>query len=311
MARDFAWRDLFKLPRLRDQRIYFDTTLELTYQPGLLSSVVLSLISPSTGFCTSIQPLENPDGCYLGQIHNPSGEASARVSFLSPRSQLDQPGMGALLQHLCQQAGDQGFLQVLAEAEQGSPAETLLFGVGFRPYADQQIWLLPESFSRGRALPAWIPITRNHEEEVRSLYQRVIPSPVKHVESPPQAREMQGLIAWQSGRTVGYVRTHFGPSAVLMDAVLDPSSGNLQDQILGIRENLPYHRTRRIYFRVRGYQKRLGSALEALGASLIRNQTAAVKKLTVHYKVPQKVNYRSFESQPDVTSPVSQTKLDK
>jgi hypothetical protein len=311
MARDFAWRDLFKLPRLRDQKIYFDTTLELTYQPGLFSSVVLSLISPSTGFCTSIQPLDNPEGCYLGQIHNLSGEDSARVSFLAPRSQLDQPGMSALLQHLCQQAGEQGVLQVLAEAEQNSPAENLLYGVGFKPYADQQIWLLPEIFPRERAFPAWIPITRRHEQEVRSLYQRVIPSTVKHVEPPPLAREMQGLIAWQSGRIVGYVRTHFGPSAVLMDAVLDPSSGNLQDQILGIRENLPYHRTRKIYFRVRGYQKRLSSALEALGARPVRNQTAAVKKLTASYKAPQKVNYRSFENQPDVTSPVSQTKLDK
>ena len=311
MARDFAWRDLLKLPGFRDQKVYFDDTLELIYQPGLFSSVLLSLISPASGFCTGIQLLRSSDGFLLGQIHNASQEFSAQVSFLAPGDLLEQPGMDSLLQHLCQQAGDRGALQVLAEVEKHSQAEALLYGVGFRPYTDQQIWILPEAFPRERAYPAWIPITPRHEEEIRSLYQRVIPSTVKHIEPPPKVREMQGLIAWQSGRTVGYIRTQFGPRAVLVDAVFDPSSGNFQDHILGIRENLPYHRTRTIYFRVRGYQRRLGSALESLGATSISHQSAVVKKLAVHYNAQQKVNYRTFENQPDITSPVSQTTLDK
>lgn len=311
MARDFAWRDLLRLPQYRDQKLYFDNTLDLTYHPGLFSSAVLSLLSPSTGFFTGIQPAGPSDGFLIGQIHKPPGKPSAQISFLAPRDRMKHPKMGSLVQYLCQAAGYQGALQVLAEVDQGSSAEHVMYGVGFRPYADQEIWLLPADFTRDRAYPAWIPITGKHQGAVHSLYQRVIPSGVKHVETAPDAGDLQGLIAWEAGRPAGYVQARIGPSAVLVDAVIDPALGDLPGHVQGIRENLPYHRSRRVYFRVRGYQRKLASALEAVGASLEKNQIAVVKKLAVHQNAQHKVSYRSFENQPDVTTPVSQAKLDR
>lgn len=313
MARDFAWRDLLILPRFRDQQLFLDNTLELAYQPGLLASVILSLLSPASGFCTTIHsPLEDqdkPDVHLVGQLHYTSSRATAHLAYLAPRSQVTHPGMGQLLSHLCKQAGTRGAFQVLAEIGRDSDLEDLFFQCGFRPYAEQSIWILPRNLPRDLPSRVWFPIRGEHAGKLVSIYQRAVPSSVRHIEPPPRIKEVQGLIACEGDHPLGYAQAHFGPSAVLVDVLFDPAAEDLGRHLAAINHQLPYHNSRKIFFRVRGYQKRLSTALESMGAVSDRRQVAVVKRLTAQYHAQQKIGFRTFEKQPD-TSPISQAEVD-
>jgi len=311
MARDFSWRDLWSLTRFQDQGFFLDNTLELTYRPSLFTSVLLSLVSPSTGYCTALQPLNSASPERLvGQIHRSSGESSAHLTFLAPAKQITHPGMKSLLSHLCRQAGEHGALQVLGEIDRSLGMENLFYQVGFRPYAEQDIWLAPSALGPREGRPAWIPLTRRHDQEVSTLYERVVPGKVRQVEPPPQMNKLQGLIAWQGGSLVGFVAVHFGPNAVLMDPFFDPGIDHPGSHLPAVIRALPYHRSRKVYVRVRGYQGRLNTALETLGGERTCQQLAVVKNLAVPYGSSQKLNLRSFEKQPDVTTPISNLEID-
>lgn len=311
MARDLAWHDLWKLAAFRKQGIFLDSTLGLIYQPNLYVNALLSLIFPGSGFCTAVySPPSTPGNKLIGQIHFSSPGTSAQIVSLSPRDQLLHLGMSSVLSRLCKQAGEQGAVQVLAEIDRKSQAEEVFFQTGFRPYAEQTIWLFPKGLRSENRSPAWIPLTRRHSEDVSYLYNQLTPQQIQKVEPPPRMEDIQGLIAWQRGALAGYALAEFGPRAVLVDALIDPAVNNLRDHLIAVARSLPYYHTRKVYFRVRGYQQRVNTALKELNAESCREQIVVVKKLAVHYKAQQKVQMRSFEKQPDITNPISNLEID-
>lgn len=311
MVRDLAWYDLWKWEAFSKQGVFLDSTLELIYKPNLYTNALLSLIFPNSGFCTAVySPVSTPDKKLIGQIHCPSPGTSAQIVALTPRDQLLHLGMSSVLSHLCKQVGEQGALQVLAEIGQEYQTEEVFFQTGFRPYAEQTIWLFPQGLRPENKSPAWIPLTRRHSEDVHYLYHQFTPKQVQNIEPPPRMKDIHGMIAWQSGALVGYVLADFGPRAVLVDLVIDPAVENLRDHLIAVVRSLPYHLSRKIYFRVRGYQQRINSALQVLNAEHCGEQTVVVKKLAVHYTAQKKLNMRSFEKQPDITNPISNLEID-
>ncbi|OQX63500.1 MAG: hypothetical protein B5M51_04955, partial [Anaerolinea sp. 4484_236] len=60
MARNFTWRDIPTLPRYRKQQVFLDTSLSLTYAPGILLGVLQSLIFIEN-FCIATHSLPNQE----------------------------------------------------------------------------------------------------------------------------------------------------------------------------------------------------------------------------------------------------------
>jgi len=310
MVRNITWKDLLSLPRYQRQLLYLDNDLRLVYNPGVISSALLSLTAPYSGFCTAVQPLEtSPYPLIIGQIYHPAASLSARVNFLAPMALSPNPDFARLISHLTARAGERGALQVLAEVSQNGYEEDILYQTGFRTYAEQKIWKLPQIFSPGTGTNSWLPITKKDQGQVISVYQRFIPGAVQRVEPPPAFPNVDGMICWDEGEIVGFAETRFGPRGILVDIILEPERDELDQCLSTLFAQLPYRNTRTVYFRVRSYQEKIASALERAGALPGPNQVAVVKRLTVHYNAKQTFRVQGFEKQPDITTPISNTKF--
>jgi hypothetical protein len=310
MARKLTWKDLAALPRFLNRKLHLDNTFYLVYNPGLLSSSLLSILTPNVGFCTAVEPLET--GKYpflLGQIYYLPGELSARLIFLAPDELSDHPAYLDLTSHLCAMAGERGAVQILAEVQANSPEEDILSRSGYRAYAEQQIWKLPPEMESNPKIQAWVPASRVHPEQVGSAYQRLVPAPIQRVEPPPSSAGMQGLICWQEGRILGLANIEFGPRGILIDLALEPNLPDLDQYLDSLFSSLPNRFTRDYFLRIRSYQQTLASALERAGAEAGPSQRAMVKRLTVYYHAKQTFRVQGFEEQPDITTPIARTRI--
>lgn len=310
MARKLTWQDLTVLHRYQSHKLVLDTSLQLVYNPGLYSCSLLSLLFPRSEFYTAVDPLlDDHFPILFGQIALARKDLSARISFLAPGSPGANHNYSPLLSHLAGAAAERGAIQILAEVVPDSPGEEILTQCGFRPYAEQQIWKLPRRQSYGSGQRSWIPASRRDNERVSSLYQRVLPAKIQHVEPPPVFPDSQGMVSWADGRLVGLALTHFGPRGILLDLLLDRNQHTVDEYISSLMFHLPYRSTRDVYIRVRSYQQELASALERIGALPGDRQRALVKKLAVHYNAKQTFAVQGFEKQPDITTPISHTKI--
>jgi hypothetical protein len=310
MARKLSWQDLTAIPRIQKSKIILDNTLRLTFNPGLFSSSLLSILSSSSGFCTAVETIDSGQVPLLaGQIFHLSDSPSARLSWLAPGIQ-DHPEFSAVLAELTAMAGERGALQILAEVDQDSPEESLLFKSGFRPYAEQQIWKLPRRFFYGTGKNAWIPITEADIDQVLAYYQRLVPAQIQRVEIPPSRKTIQGLLCWKAGRIVGIALTAFGPRGILVDLILEPDLGELDDYLGALFFHMPYRNSKNIFLRIRSYQQRAASVLERAESVPGSAQNAVVKRLALHYNAKQTFRVQRFEKQPDITTPISNTKIE-
>jgi hypothetical protein len=290
--------------------MFLDNTLRLTYNSGLFSSSLLSIFSVSSGFCTAVEPIDSFDFPYLiGQSFHQPDDPSARIICLSPKDQ-DHPGFSAVLAKLTSMAAASGAFQILAEVDQNSLEETLLMRAGFRPYANQQIWKILFKSSRDKSENNWLPITPADIEQVLSLYNRIVPAQVQRVELPPSRSFVQGLLCRKQGKVTGAAFTQFGPRGILADLIIDPDLEDMDSCLKAFYSNLPYRNSRDVYLRVRSYQQRLASVLEKDGASCGPEQNAVVKRLAVHYNAKKTFRVQRFENQPDITTPISNSKIE-
>ncbi|MFL7814251.1 MAG: hypothetical protein AB8I40_11305 [Anaerolineales bacterium] len=310
MARKIAWQDLTVLHRYQDKKMVLDNSLRLVHNPGLFSSSLLSLLLPSSEFYAAVESGEGDQGHLLfGQICMPGKDLTARMAVIAPVQDETDQDFTSLISHLAGAAAERGAIQVLGEVPRDSTAEEILSRAGFRAYAEQQVWKLPRQVPYGSGKRAWIPGSRGDNERVLALYQRVLPGQIQHVESPPAFPEDSGMVSWQEGRLVGVALTQFGPRGILLDLVLDPTVDATDEYLGALMFHLPYRATRDVYLRVRSYQQSLCSALERIGAFPGEEQRAMVKKMAVHYNAKQTFAVQNFEKQPDITTPISRTKI--
>ena len=310
MARALEWKDLAALHRFQNQRMFLDNVLRLTYNPGLFSSSLLSILTETSGFCTAVEPLDSDRYPYLvGQLFHVNQDQSARIALLAP-GDLDHPGYSAILDQLVARAGEGGALQILGEVDQNSLADTIITRAGFRPYAEQQIWKMPRKLISRTGKKTWVPLPRADTNQVDLFCQRYVPPPVQRVETMAALATPQGLVCWNEGSIVGVALTSFGPRGVLIDLVLHPDLSDLHDYLNALFLHLPYRTSLDIYLRVRSYQQRIASALEIAGANPGPEQKAVVKRLALHYNAKQTFRVQGFENQPDITTPISNTKVE-
>jgi hypothetical protein len=129
------------------------------------------------------------------------------------------------------------------------------------------------------------------------------------VETVPLLSKMQGMIGMQDDKAAGLAIMIFGPRGILLDLMLDPDQKDLDRFVQDLMQCLPYRNSRDIYVRVRSYQQRLASTLERIGAETGQEQKAMVKRLAVHYNAKQAFLVQGFEKQPDITTPISNSKI--
>jgi hypothetical protein len=310
MVRKIAWQDLPVLHRYQDRKMVLDNSLRLVHNPGFLSSTLLSLVLPSSEFYAAVDNgVDDQAPLLFGQICLFGKDLSARVAYLAPVQNGSEQDFCPLLSHLAGAAAERGAIQILGEVPRNSSAEEILSRSGFRCYAEQQVWKLPRQVPYGSGQRSWIPGSRGDNERVLSLYQRVLPGQIQHIESPPTFPEKSGMISWQDGRLVGVALTQFGPRGILLDVLLDPTVTVVDEYIGALLFHLPYRATRDVFLRVRSYQQSLVSALERIEAFPGEEQRAMVKKMAVHYNAKQTFAVQNFEEQPDITTPISRTKF--
>ncbi len=310
MARKIAWKDLAALTRFKNQKLVLDNSFQYVYNPSLFSSSLLSIVSPPSGFYTAVELLNSGNYPFLlGQMFHPPGDFTARVVFLAPAHSNLDPAFGRVLSQLAIGAGERGALQIKAEVNEDSLGEEILIQAGFRSFADQQIWKLPRRIVFGTGKKAWVPITKDTIDLATAFYQKNLPGQIQRVEPLPEASDIQGLVSWKEGKIVGFAVTQFGPLGILVDLILPLDLDQIDEYLSALLFHLPYRDTRQVYFRVRSYQQQIASALERVDAEAGLNQKVMVKRLAVHYNAKQTFRVQGFENQPDITTPISNTKF--
>ena len=307
MARKFSWLDLASLPGLSKHKLVLDNTFRYVYNPGLIANSLMSITLSSSGYISCVE--SDTDSFLIGQVYLPSADPSARLVHLAPIDDRPMAGFSSLVSQLCQVAGEHGALQITAELDEQSPAEDILDQIGFRVYAEQQIWKLPRRAPLSLGDKSWAPTTKGDSIEITKFYQRAVPASILRVEPPLDQNSSQGLINWTGGRVSGFARAQYGPKGILVDLILGQDLENYEEYLSALIFQMPYKDSRQIYLRLRSNQGHLASTLEMIGAEAGPSQKALVKRLAVHYNAKQTFRVQSFENQPDVTTPISNSKV--
>jgi hypothetical protein len=310
MARDIVWKDLFYLSRYRNHLCILDNVQELVHNPGLILNGLSSLSNPTTGYCTAVSPvIDDLFPFVLGQACNPPNSPSAKLVSLAPKNLVSLPECNDVITRLVTKVGERGAFQILAEVGVDQPVGDVLNQAGFKEYAHQQIWKLPRTVEGENGKGRWFPASLREQSLIEELYQRNIPGSVQRLEHTPEITKEKVLACWFEEKMAGIAITRFGPDGILVDLIMDSDPDEIDPYLASLLFHLPYRNNRDVYFRVRSYQERIGSALERLGAIPGPQQRAVVKKLAVHYNAKQTFRVQRFKEQPDITTPISQSKI--
>jgi hypothetical protein len=173
--------------------------------------------------------------------------------------------------------------------------------LNFQPYAQQQIWMLPEpTIEAGSSMVA---LRRQHRRDawpIQQLYTRVAPRHVQLAEqrqsSSWQLPRPRRRIGWRergwvlsSDQDVDiYVHVMTGPRAHVLQLLIDPAIRHQTAEML--RYSLSQlSEPRTVFAVIRGYQSEVGGALEQIGFKLRAEQTLFVRQLAVSQRQTSRV----------------------
>jgi hypothetical protein len=275
--------DLPLLPRFRRGLVMLDSARALTQGSPLGAGTLLASLNPRRLLHTA---LCSEDGLALmGQVLLNEGEASARLTFLSPAERID--GMTLpLLDHLAAQAGEWGALHVLAEVDENQPAFRALRQAGFAMYAWQRVWKLPGSGAPGGEDP-WQPADDLDWHAVQSLHAQIVPALIQPVDTLPA--QVSGLVCRVEGNVQAYVGVSRGSQGIWLQPLVPPDSACPPDRLAGLVRRLAGTSPFPVYLCVRSYQAWLEAGLSELGAEPGPQQAVMVKRLARTVKEAQLV----------------------
>jgi hypothetical protein len=307
MIRPFDWRDLAILHRYRDKGLCLNSALGLTRGKTISPTVLLSYLTPASGFFTWIsadgqQPL-------LGQLNHPADSPFGRISFLAPERAIKDPRTQALLEQLSKQAGQRGAFHLLAEIDELAPAYEVLRQAGFGVYARQRIWKIAESENPKNNVSQWKSIKDVHSIAVQTLFHNVVPGLVGQVESLP-TKHLQGLVSYQNDELIGYVDFKYGYYGIWAQPFIHPDVENIDEQLRCMIGSIADRRSRPIYLCVRTYQSWLEPALGKMDSQSSPLQAVMVKRLAVRKKLALQA-LPILEGQTEISAPMAQSQRNK
>ena len=281
--RPLAILDLPQLYRFREEAIGLDTARTLTRGNPLGAGRLLAYMNPARHVYSAIANGEN-ESVLGGIIHSPE-ETFAKLLYLAPSSQLNHPGLPALIENLAAQAGSWGAFHVLAEVDEGGDAFVPLRKAGFSVYAWQRMWDVSEiieenSGSRleGKPTPqgeVWSRVRSIQLPAVQSLYHQIVPPLLHPIE--PQPKTALGWIS-NDGAKCHVSATH-GVYGIVLTPLIHPEARDVSMKLSTLINNLPDRRNRPVYVCVRSYQAWLEPVLADLGAKSGTRQAVMVKHL--------------------------------
>lgn len=284
MIRPFDWRDFPTLHRHRDRGLCLDMSLELTRSMTLVPvGALLSYVAPATGIYTFVTS-ENGHNKVIGQFSHTPNATNAQLTFISPASALTASHTLTLLDHLAQQAGKHGALNLLAEVNERSIAFEILRKAGYAIYARQRVWKISKPPSAPNETPRWRPATEHDISALRQLYNAVVPALVQQTEPAPW-EQLTGLVYYQEDEILGYVHIVNGPNGILAQPIIHPNIEHVSENFNELLLLISARRPLPIYFVVRSHQAWLELYLTEMGAEAGPYQAVMVKRLAILQKV--------------------------
>lgn len=303
MIRAFDWRDFPTLHRHRERGLCLDTSLEFTRSLTLVPvGALLSYVAPATGIYTFVAAENGNRDKIIGQFSHTAGSANAQLTFISPVSAMTASHTLSLLDHLAQQAGKHGALNLLAEVNERSVAFEILRKSGYAIYARQRIWKMSKAAPNQADTSRWRPATEQDITPVRQLYNAVVPALVQQIE-PSSWEPLNGMVCYQEGELVGYVHLIFGPNGILAHPTLHPNIERVSDYLNDLIHVIANRRSLPLYFVVRSHHAWLELYLTEMGAEAGPYQAVMVKRLAILQKaaLPLRVPATGLEAvQPEI-----------
>lgn len=305
MIRPAIAADLWALRRRPQRRIFFYTEAMLasSYRPfvvslrstlGPIGDDVVTLVLRKQGVRGFLQARKRP--------HTPELDISYLAGFAGRKTDIpDGDVWFMLVENLLMRAGQARIERVFAAVGQRfEDMAEVLKQQGFQPYAQQQIWMLPEpAIEEGSALVALRRQYRRDAWQIHQLYSRTTPRHVQQAElrqsSSWQLPRPRRRIGWRErGWVLGndqtlnmHVHALTGPRGHVLRPMFEPELRQQGAAVLRYAlSQLSEQRT--VFAVIRGYQAELGSALEELGFRLRGSQTLFVKQLAI----PQRQSMR-------------------
>ena len=270
--RPLAILDLPQLYRFREEAIGLDTARTLTRGNPLDTARLLAYMNPARHVYSAIANGEQAS--VVGGIIHARDEVFAKMLYLAPASQLNNPELPALIENLSAQAGSWGVFHVLAEVDENGGAFVPLRKAGFSVYAWQRMWEVSEVTESGSGFD-WTRVRSIQLPAVQSLYYQIVPPLLQPVE--PQPGNKIGWICNEGARC--YVGVTYGVYGIVLTPLIHPEATDVSSKLAALIGNLPDRRNRPVYVCVRSYQAWLEPVLADLGAKAAARQAVMVKHL--------------------------------
>ncbi|MFN8411029.1 MAG: hypothetical protein U0Z26_01440 [Anaerolineales bacterium] len=269
--------DLLDLPtiaRYRNDVLTLDSARALTRGHPLGAMGLMAYINPARHLYAAIA--NGGESALLGGVIHTRGDTFAKLLYLAPANNLNDPQLPALIEHLSGQAGEWQAFHVIAEVDEASNVFPALRMAGFSVYAWQRLWdvsLLEKTESAHSA--GWRRVQSVDLPAVQSLHYQIIP-PLLHPVEPAPNR----LVGFVYQGIKCYASVTSGMYGIVLTPLIHPEEGNVSEKIVALVNQLPDRRGRKVYLNVRSYQTWLEPVLEDLGAQTSVRQAVMVKHLT-------------------------------
>jgi len=280
--RPLAILDLPQLYRFREEAIGLDTARTLTRGNPLDTARLLAYMNPARHVYSAIANGEQAS--VVGGIIHARDEVFAKMLYLAPASQLNNPELPALIENLSAQAGSWGVFHVLAEVDENGGAFVPLRKAGFSVYAWQRMWEVSEITESSSGFD-WTRVLSIQFPAVQNLYHQIVPPLLHPIEPQPKS-----AVGWISNDGVKcYVSVAHGVYGIVLTPLIHPEATDVSAKLAALISKLPDRRNRPVYVCVRSYQAWLEPVLADLGAKAAPRQAVMVKHLARLVKEGQTV----------------------
>lgn len=268
--------DLLDLPaiaRYRNDVLTLDNARALTRGHPLGPMGLLAYINPYRHVYAAIR--NDGGSTILGGVIHSRGETFAKLLYLAPASNLSDPQLPSLVEHLSAQAGEWQAAHVIAEADETSDVFPSLRMAGFSVYAWQRMWdvsLLEKTGADSQ--PGWRRMQPPDLHAVQSLHYQIVPQLLHPIEPAP--KRVKGYVHEKSHCFANMTSGMYG---MALTPLIHPEERDVGKTIASLVASLPDRRGRPVYLNVRSYQAWLEPVLEDLGAKASARQAVMVKHL--------------------------------
>jgi hypothetical protein len=269
--------DLLDIPiitRYRNDVLTLDSARALTRGHPLGAMGLLAYINPARHLYAAIA--NGGEAALLGGVIHTRGETFAKLLYLAPSSNLNDPQLPALIEHLAAQAGEWKAYHVTAEVDETSNVFPALRMAGFSVYAWQRLWDVSMiGKTESGSSRSWRRVQSVDIPAVQSLHYQIVP-PLLHPVEPAPSR-VAGFVYEHGAK--GYANVTAGMYGIVLTPLVHPEENDVSAKITELVQSLPDRRGRKVYLNVRYYQTWLEPALEDLGALATTRQAVMVKHL--------------------------------